>query len=132
MKTIALLCVLSLAPAAFAVPTANTAPAFNVSYDDISGKWNISVAAPGDPVDATLTLTQKGEVITGSMSSQHGGGNISKGSYKDKALKATIAAEIQGSAVEMSLDATIDGDKISGSLTAPGLGTFTFAGSKGK
>lgn len=132
MKTIALLCVLSLAPAVFAAPTTSTAPAYTISYDDISGKWNISVAAPGDPVDAVLTLTQKGEEVTGSMSSQHGGGNISKGTFKDKALKATIAADIQGSPMEMTLDATIDGDKISGSLTAPGLGTFTFAGSKGK
>lgn len=132
MKTIALLCVLSLAPAVFAAPTATAVPAYTVSYNDISGKWNISVAAPGDPVDAVLTLTQKGEEVTGSMSSQHGGGNISKGTFKDKALKATIAADIQGSPMEMTIDATIDGDKISGSLTAPGLGTFTFTGSKGK
>ena len=132
MKTIALICALSLSPAGFAAPATADVPAYNVSYSDITGKWNISVAAPGDPVDAVLTLTQKGEEVTGSMSSQHGGGNISKGSFKDKALKATIAADMQGSPMELTIDATIDGDKISGSLNAPGLGTFTFAGSKGK
>jgi dienelactone hydrolase len=97
-----------------------------------AGKWTLSVAAPGEAVDVLLDLKQNGENITGTMASGVGGGTVTKGIFKDGKLVATITADIQGSPTELGIEATIDGDKITGSITAHGLGNFSFAGSRGK
>ncbi|HEX6278996.1 MAG TPA: hypothetical protein VFZ49_03175 [Pyrinomonadaceae bacterium] len=103
-----------------------------VTADEVTGKWSLSVAAPGEAVEVLLDLKQEGENVTGTMASTHGSGTISKGSYKEKKLSATINADIQGNPTELGLEGTVDGDKISGSLTATGLGTFPYSGSRSK
>ncbi len=100
--------------------------------DGVAGKWSLSVAAPGEAVDVLLDLKQDGENVTGTMSSGVGGGTITKGSFKDKKLTATITADIQGSPTELGVEGTVDGDKITGSITAHGLGSFSFAGTRAK
>ncbi|MEQ1762251.1 MAG: S9 family peptidase [Pyrinomonadaceae bacterium] len=98
----------------------------------VTGKWALSVAAPGEAVDVLLDLKQNGDNVTGTMASGVGGGTITKGSFKDNKLIATITADIQGSPTELAIEATIDGDKITGSITAHGLGNFSFAGTRSK
>lgn len=100
--------------------------------DEVAGKWNLNVDAPGEAVQVQLDLKQDGETVTGTMASGVGGGTITKGTFKDKKLTATITADIQGSPTELGLEGTVDGDKISGSITAHGLGNFSFAGNRTK
>ena len=100
--------------------------------DEVAGKWALTVAAPGEAVEVLLDLKQDGEKVTGTMASGVGGGTISKGSFKDKKLTATITADIQGSPTELGLEGTVDGDKISGTITAHGLGNFAYAGTRAK
>ena len=113
----------------FAIASVVAAASF---ADGVSGKWSLSVAAPGEAVDVLLDLKQDGENVTGTMSSGVGGGTITKGSFKDKKLTATITADIQGSPTELGVEGTVDGDKITGSITAHGLGSFSFAGTRAK
>jgi len=100
--------------------------------DEVAGKWTLSVDAPGESVEVLLDLKQDGESVTGSMSSSHGSGTISKGTFKENKLSATIAAEIQGSPTELGLEGTVDGDKMSGTLNVTGLGSFAYAGARSK
>ena len=100
--------------------------------DEVAGKWSLTVDAPGEAVQVVLDLKQDGETVTGTMSSGVGGGNITKGTFKDKKLTATITADIQGSPTELGLEGTVDGDKISGTIAAHGLGNFAYAGSRAK
>jgi hypothetical protein len=100
--------------------------------DEVAGKWSLSVAAPGDAVEVVLDLKQDGETVTGTMVSGVGGGTVTKGTFKDKKLTATITADIQGSPTELGVEGTVDGDKITGSITAHGLGNFSFAGTRSK
>jgi len=104
----------------------------DVAADGITGKWTLSVAAPGEAVEVVLDLKQDGEAVTGTMASTHGTGKITKGTFKDKKLNATLAADIQGSQTELLIDGTVEGEKITGSLTATGLGTFAYSGTKNK
>ncbi|MDI1243530.1 MAG: S9 family peptidase [bacterium] len=97
-----------------------------------TGKWTLSVAAPGDAVDVLLDLKQDGENVTGTMASGVGAGTVTKGTVKGNKLTATITADIQGSPTELGIEGTIDGDKITGSITAHGLGNFAFAGTRAK
>ncbi len=100
--------------------------------DEVAGKWSLSVAAPGEAVEVVLDLKQDGETVTGTMVSGVGGGTVTKGTFKDKKLTATITADIQGSPTELGVEGTVDGDKITGSITAHGLGNFSFAGTRSK
>jgi hypothetical protein len=100
--------------------------------DEVAGKWSLTVDAPGEAVQVVLDLKQDGETVTGTMSSGVGGGNITKGTFKDKKLTATITADIQGSPTELGLEGTVDGDKISGTIAAHGLGNFAYAGTRAK
>jgi hypothetical protein len=100
--------------------------------DEVAGKWTLTVDAPGEAVEVVLDLKQDGETVTGTMTSGVGGGTISKGSFKEKKLSATITADIQGSPTELGVEGAVDGDKISGTITAHGLGNFAFAGSRAK
>lgn len=127
MRVLAIFSLLFLALAAAASVDARMS-----SADDISGKWTLAVAAPGETVDVVLDLKQDGEKITGTLSSPHGSGTVKSGSFKDKKLAATIAADFQGSPIELQVDGTVDGEKITGSLTAPGLGAFSYSGAKNK
>lgn len=113
--------------------TAISALAFAASVDDgITGKWTLTVAAPGEAVEVLLDLKLDGDKVTGTMSSSVGGGTITNGTFKDKKLTATINADVQGSPTELGVVGTVDGDKISGSITAHGLGSFTYAGTRAK
>lgn len=99
---------------------------------DVAGKWSLSVAAPGEAVEVLLDLKQDGESVTGTMTSGVGGGPVTKGTFKDKKLSATITADIQGSRTELGVEGTVDGDTINGTITAHGLGNFAFAGTRAK
>lgn len=113
----------------FAIASVVWAAGFN---NEVAGKWSLSVAAPGEAVDVVLDLKQDGETVTGTMTSGVGGGTVTKGTFKDKKLTATITADIQGSPTELGIEGTVDGDKITGSITAHGLGNFSFAGTRAK
>ena len=128
MKTFALLSLLF----AFVFAASQTASvdAKGVSAESITGKWTLSVDAPGEAVEVVLDLKQDGEAVTGTMTSTHGSGKITKGTFKDKKLNATLAADIQGSQAELLIEGVVEGEKISGSLTATGLGTFAYSGTK--
>ena len=66
------------------------------------------------------------------MTSSHASGKVDKGTYKEKKLSLVVSADIQGSPTPLQVDGTVDGDKITGSITAQGLGTFPFSGTKSK
>lgn len=100
--------------------------------DEVAGKWTLTVDAPGESVEVLLDLKQDGETVTGTMASSVGGGTVSKGTFKDKKLTASINADIQGSPTELGVEGTVDGDKISGTITAHGLGSFPYSGTRSK
>ena len=100
--------------------------------DEVAGKWTLTVAAPGESVEVLLDLKQDVEKVTGTMASSVGAGTVSKGTFKDKKLSASITADIQGSPTELGVEGTVDGDKISGTITAHGLGSFPYSGTRSK
>jgi len=131
MRSLILICAL-IAVAVTGVSFSGPGIVVEAAADTVSGKWTLSVDAPGEAVNVVLDLTQKGDEVSGTMSSTHGSGKITKGTFKEKKLTATITADIQGTPTELQLEGTVDGEKIIGSLTAGGLGTFPYSGKKDK
>jgi hypothetical protein len=87
-----------------------------VAKDEISGEWDASADAQGQPFPFTLVLKLDGEKVTGSSSSQLGNSEISSGTWKDGKLSILI----NGTSGAISLMATIDGGKL--------IGDYDFAG----
>ena len=123
-RVVLMLALMAMSVSVFAT-TAGTA-------DELTGKWSLAVQVPGETVDVTLELKQAGEEVSGTMTSSHASGKVDKGTYKEKKLSLVVSADIQGSPTPLQVDGTVDGDKITGSITAQGLGTFPFSGTKSK
>jgi len=87
-----------------------------VAKDEISGVWDASADAQGQPVPFTLTLKLDGEKVTGGSSSQLGESTISSGSWKD----GKLAVVLEGGNGQVALVATM----VDGKLT----GDFDYAG----
>jgi dipeptidyl aminopeptidase/acylaminoacyl peptidase len=94
------------------------------------GKWSLSVDAGGQTVTLMLDLQEAASGLKGTLTSDLGGGKVTKGSAKGSDISLTVMADIQGQATELQIQGKIDGDKIGGVIVAPGFGTFTFAGAR--
>ena len=123
-RVVVMLALMAVSVSVFAT-TAGTA-------DELTGKWSLAVQVPGETVDVTLELKQAGEEVSGTMTSSHASGKVDKGNYKEKKLSLVVSADIQGSPTPLQVDGTVDGDKMTGSITAQGLGTFPFSGTRSK
>lgn len=99
------------------------APSINVT-----GKWDLTVLSPGGQIAVTADLTQSGETVTGSTSSQLGTAQISSGSIAGNKLTFTISFDAGGQQITATFSGTVSGDSISGSVAVAGQGSFEFSG----
>jgi hypothetical protein len=100
-------------PAAAATPAAAGAPAAPVN---LTGEWEGTADAQGQPFPFTLILKVDGETVTGSSSSQLGESQVKNGSWKD----GKLAFDLEGQNGTISMSATV----VEGKL----LGQFDYAG----
>lgn len=117
-------------PKTVALPSAEPSTGDSETVN-VSGLWNLTVDA-GQLVAVLLELKQTGDSISGTMSSDVGGGTVKSGKLTGKLIKATITADVQGQPTELQLEGTIDGEKFSGTILAQGLGSFPFTGMRRK
>jgi hypothetical protein len=87
--------------------------------DEISGEWDGTADANGQPFPFTLTLKVDGEKVTGSSSSELGTSTITSGSWKDGKLVFVLdSANGQIGMVATIVDGKLVGDfDLSGQMT---------------
>ena len=102
------------------------------SADDLTGKWTLTAEAGSQTHTILMVLTQTGEALSGTTSSDLGNGTIDGGKVTGKAFTATLHAEIQGSVVDFKMDGTFEGDKLSGSFANPQFGSIPFSATRSK
>jgi hypothetical protein len=90
-----------------------------VAKDEISGEWDGTADANGQPFPFTLTLKVDGEKVTGASSSQLGTSTITSGSWKDGKLVFLLdSANGQIGMVATIVDGKLVGDfDLSGQMT---------------
>ena len=94
---------------------------------DLTGKWLFTVNTDGGSGTPTVTLTQKGDSLTGHYSSQLLGESELKGSAKDGKFSFTLQASVQGTAVTVTYTGTIESkDALKGSVDLGGVASGTF------
>ena len=86
---------------------------------DVTGNWNLSVEAMGQPLSVNLVLEQAGGKVSGSLNSPLGNGEISNGKVAGNKFSATATSEFQGQILELNINGTVEDGKMQGQITAP-------------
>jgi hypothetical protein len=107
------------------IPSASAAQASPAV--DLTGKWLFTVNTDGGSGTPTVTLTQKGDSLTGHYSSQLLGEAELKGTVKDGKFSFTLQGNVQGTAVTVTYTGTIESkDALKGSVDLGGMASGTF------
>lgn len=86
---------------------------------EVAGEWALVLDFQGQELPITLVLAQKGDIVTGELSTMLGIGNIESGKVKGKKISATATTEMQGNAMEFVITGSVDGDSMTGTISAP-------------
>ena len=95
-----------------------------------AGKWEMIAEVNGQQFPITMELTQTDAALTGSLSSQMGGGVIETGKVSGNMFTATAKVDVQGQSHSLQLEGKIEGNKMTGTMSAPGLPPISFTATK--
>jgi imidazolonepropionase-like amidohydrolase len=107
-------------------PAAGAQPA---ALAQVGGNYAITVEIPGQPLQATLNLTQQGEILTGNFNSPLGNAPIKDGKVTNEGFTFTATVQFSGSTIDLVATGRVTGNQISGTMTAP-QGAVQFSGTK--
>ena len=114
---------------AFALPAASSiVGAQALPKVDVTGKWQFTVETSAGTGMPTLTLTQKGDSLTGHYSSQALGEADVKGSVSGRKITIHLNVEVQGTPLAVTYAGTVeDANAMKGTVDIGGQanGTFT-------
>lgn len=100
---------------------------------DVTGKWQFTVNYEGGSGSPFVTLTQKGDSITGRYSSQVFGEIDLKGSLKGEEFSFGFTTAAGGDSFTMTFTGTMNGkDALRGSVDMGGMGSGTFTATRQK
>jgi hypothetical protein len=123
---------LSLAAVAVALAGTSITAAAQRLLADFSGGWDVMVQGPQGPMASTLTLTQKGDSVSGKFDSEVGSAMV-KGTAKGDSLMVSLGLDVGGQVINLTtLGVLKDKDNMEGKIIAEGMGEFPFAASRQK
>ncbi|NNE65682.1 MAG: amidohydrolase family protein [Pyrinomonadaceae bacterium] len=91
------------------------------------GVWNVTVEPPGMSIPMTFNLTQSGDTITGTISSNMlGSATIRNGEVTEDGFAFDVTVTFQGTDLDLNVTGIINGDEVEGTVdTAQGPATFS-------
>jgi hypothetical protein len=121
----------SLVALAFLALSSTTLAAQGTTKIDVSGKWAFSVTTDAGTGTPTVTLTQKGDSVSGHYSSQLLGERSIKGTVKDNRITFSFSSEVQGQAFTVTYTGTVESaDSMKGTVDLGGASSGTFTAKK--
>lgn len=110
---------LALAITAFASFAVNAADA------NVAGTWTVSVETQQGTRDSTLTLTQSGAALTGTIKGARGENPVT-GTVTGNDIKFTYSVSFNDQSIAIDYAGKVDGSSIAGTVTTPrGENKFT-------
>ncbi|MCH7687215.1 MAG: amidohydrolase family protein, partial [Planctomycetes bacterium] len=105
-------------------PAGNTSE--NRSEADLAGTWNMKIDTADGTLSAVLTLTQNGDRLEGTFTSDHGNGKLTSGSISEKRAEfvVSIGAGDRDVKLKFETNGTGENGKLSGVLK-PAFGAAT-------
>ncbi|MGB7068238.1 MAG: amidohydrolase family protein [Pyrinomonadaceae bacterium] len=95
----------------------------------VGGNYSITIEIPGQPMPATLALTQQGSILTGTMQSQMGSTDIKDGKVTADGFSFAGSVEFGGTMIDIFVKGAVSGNNISGTIDS-NQGQVPFAGTK--
>ena len=97
----------------------------------VAGTWTLVVAMhQGEEHRATLTATQTGATLDGSMATELGTVQITDGRVTGQRVTFTITLPIEGQTTVIVFRGTVEGNRMSGNVELGALGSGTFTGER--
>ncbi len=87
----------------------------------VAGEWSVTFETEQGSSGATMTLTQDGEKVMGSMVTEMGTFEF-EGTFTDNKMKWVMEIDAGGAFLEITMEGTLDGDEIAGTLDLGGYG----------
>ena len=106
------------------------APAGGADAAAATGTWELTSTAPqgGQTSQGTLTLTQSGTVLDGSLRTEFGTVNITDGRIEGNQVTFTATLPISGQTTALQFRGRITGDRLQGTIDMGQQGTRQFTG----
>jgi hypothetical protein len=98
------------------------------AQSDVSGSWELNINGPQGPINATATLKQEGDKVTGTFSGPQGDVEAA-GTMKGNALSLAFSVNTQQGALSITLNGEVTGTSMKGVLDFQ-MGTADFTGTK--
>jgi hypothetical protein len=92
----------------------------------VAGTWTMTVNGPQGAVTSTMTLTQTGDAIDGTMISQFGNAAISDGRVNGRTVSWTASFQVGGERTTVNFEADVDADRMTGRARGSEMATMTF------
>jgi hypothetical protein len=96
---------------------------------NIAGAWDLAITGPEGPVNATATLKQDGEKVTGEIESQAGKAELT-GTLKGKALTMAFTIQTPQGPMDIKVAGEVEGASMKGTIDLAGMGMMEFTGKK--
>ena len=94
----------------------------------IAGAWDLAVQGPEGPVNATATLKQDGEKVTGEIEGQAGKATLT-GTMKGKTLSMAFTMQGPQGPMDIKVTGEVDGASMKGTIDF-GMGMADFTAKK--
>jgi imidazolonepropionase-like amidohydrolase len=96
----------------------------------VAGAWALVVTHEGQDHQATLTATQTGATLDGTVATELGTVQITDARVTGQRVTFTITLPIEGQTTVIVFRGTVEGNRMSGDVDLGTLGTGTFAGER--
>jgi imidazolonepropionase-like amidohydrolase len=96
----------------------------------IAGTWDITVTSPQGENRASMTVTQSGATLDGTMATEVGTVQVTDGRVTGQRVTFSVAVPISGQTTTIVFRGTVDGNRMTGTADMGALGTATFTGER--
>ena len=111
-----------------AIVTIALAAASLSAQASIAGDWELSINGPEGVLNATASLKQDGDNVTGSITSQQGTVEL-KGTYKEKKVNLAFQIQSPNGPLDIKVNGDVDGADMKGVIDF-GMGMADFTAKK--
>jgi hypothetical protein len=96
----------------------------------VAGSWTLTVSGPQGAMTSTMTLTQTGDAIDGSIISELGTSAISDGRVNGRNVSWSASFSIGNERTTVNFEAEVDGNRMTGRLRAGEQAAMSFTAEK--
>ena len=96
---------------------------------NVAGSYSITIQVPDQTLAGTLTFTQQGTTLTGTLVTDLGTSQIRDGKVSADGFSFSSTVIYGGSSIDISVRGSVTGNQISGTIDAP-QGAVPFSGTK--